>query len=1100
MTDSWALDGAFLERLARATLGDGFRESSLQAGLTAQASAAPAPPPKASDAASEAALDRAAIVGSFRPADIVRDVAPAERAQALSPVAPQCDITPRAGERRWVLRRGVRRQRLADLWADGDRRAAAMSSVKHRKDDDAGRYLTSILRDRALPAMPRTAARMRALLQALDWLGQGLPEERYAADLRLRLARVSIRESFGDLLKNGFFGRQREVAEFQEFLDTPAGGTVPVLAISGIGGAGKSTYLAFLAQDLLDRRKASGGAMALAVDFDRFGFGPNSLLELTFELTRQIALHEPALTDPLKELRRRIRRMALEQVSVTAYSDANLESARSVSDDLWRYCVEQLGEPFAKNGLTERDIVLFLDTFERAQTVRVEDAASAGSGEAASSRIGVWIETLASWADLRGLRVVVSGRAAVEPASVLGRHVVKTIRLTDLETDARLELLASLDVAAELAPALAAAIGGNPLLLRIGARLVRRLDEPRRQELLRDLSATAGTLGAEVVQAFLYDRVLSHIGDPRVEKLAHPGLAVRVVTWRLIRDVLAGPCGLGTATDEESRRLLDALADQVWLVDRRGAAPDWVLEHRHDIRSLMLRMMSSEPAAGAGAGRAAKVREIHERAAEYHARNADPDLDAVTARREAAYHRILLGDSQLGDDDLRLAGPTLGDDMRLVPSSMRTRVKLVLGEPLQMEDAEAAPDDEWRVFSLREGRARLFDHDDPVAALAVFARRPPPQPAERPSWYLRAVDTVARWDELAPAELDAVQSMLGPDAAKPPQARGTELLAASGSLDPKTRRLLAEDLLDRPAALFLLRFKRREYREAFEGSLAFLENQDPFNRLFEGDAVQGTAVIRALTYVRLAMAAARIHGQELDPTRWDRALSATESIRSARREDPVLAGELQRFSALTSGRQGLVGPFLTLAPRTFVPDPAWLEALHQGLEGLAPDNAEALSRFNSVVGGRVEKGMTSSDLLGPTAVEFTALYGEVSARGILPRPLPARLLTGDRREFRPSARYALRTAFPTATDLKRLAEIAWSLLPWKPIDLEPARLSSTDPKAAVSRLVDYLDASLRLGELLRAASDERPEAQPLRLTSEALSRWDQAFEASTPQA
>jgi len=1048
------------------------------------------------DAAVEAVFDRAAVVGFFDPNVLVDDVEPSRRQAALSALVPVCDVAKRKKRRCWILYRGPRRERLSALWADRPRLETALQASRPMAGDHSGALLWSILRSQELPALPRSAGRMRAYLQVLDWVAAVLPGQVQEAAVRRSLARLSIRDSFDRLLKDGFFGREDAVARFEEFLAKPASGDLPVLAITGIGGSGKSTFLAHVAAKLL-RDTHADSPITIAIDFDRRGLGPNSILELTFEVTRQIALFEPALTQPFKDLRRHLRRQALDQLG--GGTDTPQEYVRSVGDRLWRYGVSQLRSAGDASGLRQRDIILLLDTFEELQSVRAEEAPGS-SGAAASSRIGEWLEELVRSAQLERLKAVVSGRAVVEPHSVLGQHVVQTIDLAELDPPDRVHLLQRLNTPPEIVDDLAATIGGNPLILRIGARLIARLNQTERAEVLADVAVRGRKLGTAFVQGFLYDRVLRHIGDKRVQRLAHPGLVLRRVTWRLIRDVLAGPCGLAEVSEETAKELLGALADEVWLVERRGKPPGSVLVHRRDIRRIMLHLMAADQGETAAADSpdgsdsesfVAKIREIQELAVNFYARFDDPDTDETTARQERCYHALMLDAVPPADEEIRLVGPTLGEDIELVPQPLRARVKLVLEASLADEDIDALPEEAWFAFAFREGRARLVEQDDPVGALQILSRRPLPAAAV-PGWYWRALDAAARWRSEEAAALDR---LVDSDSTRAPPA---------ANANPQTQRMLMEDLLDKASAIALLRFKRAEYEAAFATALDFLEDQSLFTSHFKYDATQGTALMRCLNYARLALAAAAPSGSETAADRWHAAEQSIPIADLATASSHVLNAELQRFMALSDQAARRRPLSLRATSATFVPDPEWLEQVI-ALEGknaasglpLRADLGE-LHAFASDFAAKLREGCSSSELLGPVAVAFAQLYerqGGIFLGGDIPTGFDPRLLRGDNPEFRPSARFALLAAFPEPRHVAELAEIAWSLLPARATDLAPTQLAATTARGAISQLVDYVDSSHRLGQLLVAAQRARPTAEALALTAEAFGRWEEAFEA-----
>jgi hypothetical protein len=189
-----------------------------------------------------------------------------------------------------------------------------------------------------------------------------------------------------------------------------------------------------------------------------------------------------------------------------------------------------------------------------------------------------------------------------------------------------------------------------------------------------------------------------------------------------------------------------------------------------------------------------------------------------------------------------------------------------------------------------------------------------------------------------------------------------------------------------------------------------------------------------------------------------------------------------------------------VTPATFVPDPDWLDALialEEKEAELDPGRSTGgLRAFASEFAAKVREGATSSELLGPMAVAFAKLYDHRDGYflGQAPADFDPSVLRGDNPEFRPSARFALLAAFPEPSDLQTLNEIAWSLLPAQPIDLAPGGLATTAPRSVVSQVVDYVDRSRRLGQLLAEAQRARPAAEPLALVAETFARWQKIFE------
>ncbi|MFD0428169.1 hypothetical protein ACFQ60_08410 [Streptomyces zhihengii] len=183
-------------------------------------------------------------------------------------------------------------------------------------------------------------------------------------------------------------------------------------------------------------------------------------------------------------------------------------------------------------------------------------------------------------------------------------------------------------------PGVVRRFGTNPLSLKLVAEVIRQggpgaLDDPASR---RQLSLL---MDPEQLQGALYQRILDHLGDPALRRIASPGLTVRRVTPDVIREVLAGPCGLGDVDPVRAHdlfRLLRAEASLVEDVPGREA-----VVHRPDVRRAMLLLLRRDDPA--------LMRRIDKKAYRYYHRlgrqETDPAL-VVEHRAEELYHRMAL--------------------------------------------------------------------------------------------------------------------------------------------------------------------------------------------------------------------------------------------------------------------------------------------------------------------------------------------------------------------------------------------------------------------------------------------------------------------------
>ena len=165
-------------------------------------------------------------------------------------------------------------------------------------------------------------------------------------------------------------------------------------------------------------------------------------------------------------------------------------------------------------------------------------------------------------------------------------------------------------------------IGSSPLCVRLAAGILRSTSGDERW--LRNLELRQGVLEGE-----LYRRLLEHIEDPAVRRIAFPGLTLRRVTPEIVREVLARPCKVRVTSAARAQQLFDGLAREAMLVERL----EWnVLVHRSDIRPLMLDQLAAD--------NEVDVRKIHRAAIRYYRA-----FDDRESRVEELYHRLMLGQS-----------------------------------------------------------------------------------------------------------------------------------------------------------------------------------------------------------------------------------------------------------------------------------------------------------------------------------------------------------------------------------------------------------------------------------------------------------------------
>ena len=568
--------------------------------------------------------------GPYRDAAAV--LAAIEHPEHLEPVGggPAADVTvllgadliPATGRKfrgRVMLAPGARYEAVAGLAARGQIEAAlAVNGVEQEGpvQDQLRRYLLG----RAPALEVQALEELEATRQVAAWLRDAVPGVPSPEAVAARSAYLHLLAPFDAIASDAMFrGRRRELDELRAYVGVLPVSTLlgrlaaktlrwaqpaaqPALSLHGPGGVGKS---ALIARFMLEHvRLPDGGRIPFAyLDFDRAGLDVAAPYGLVTEMIRQLAAQFPI--DRFEQMRALVEARTASRGPSDTGAVAEAEAV--------------LGDTLAIMGdvLAARPYVVVLDTFEEVQF----------RGEARAYPLWEMLDRLQQrWPVLR---VIVAGRAPVETLRLAG-HPPKSMELGDLDTDAAIAFLAAQGVKDEaLARRLVAQYGGVPLSLKLVATLAREPDGDAVELAAGGRGASSAAVGNEVVQGQLYERVLAHVHDERVRRLAHPGLVLRRITPDVILQVLDGPCELGVADIDQATDLFEALGRETSLMSVDDA--DGALVHRSDLRRVMLHLlMASEP------GRVLRIRQA---AVSYYGAMGGRRGDA-----EVAYHRLHMGE------------------------------------------------------------------------------------------------------------------------------------------------------------------------------------------------------------------------------------------------------------------------------------------------------------------------------------------------------------------------------------------------------------------------------------------------------------------------
>ncbi|BDM69080.1 hypothetical protein HEK616_25670 [Streptomyces nigrescens] len=694
----------------------------------------------------------------------------------------------------WALKAEVREEALRGLAGpEAARHLLAANINQLPAEPGPERFALAQLFGTPLAIDRLTAGELADALQAVLWLSRvpgvtGLPD---TGRLQRALERARLLEPLERLVRRAFQGRARELAELRGYLDLPGaaappgppqpvpGGRplpVPPMVIHGPGGMGKSTLLAkFLLDNVQD---PAGGIPFAYIDFERPTLSLHEPVTLIAEAARQLGVQYPAHRAELDALAEECQQAArsqregqervtqLQELATTraVLGRSSSQQFQSAATGRETKLVRRVGAVLAravaerKTSPDEPDppFVMAVDTFEEAQY----------RGSPALGRI-VAIHLSFQSAYPR-MRLVVSGRAPVDhPAK---RMKPFDIELGELDPEAAVGLLASCGVDdPEVARQLADRVGGHPLSLKLAARaatLACQEGEPT-EELIRSLPERRREVFRRVdqllVQGILYERILSHIADEDIRRLAHPGLVLRVITPEIIKDVLAGPCGIDVPDQGRARELFGELS-RLDMVE--PARPDAV-RYRADVRAIMLRLP--------GGDRTAVMREVERRAVAHYA-----GRDGLEARAEEIYHRLRLDENPRSVEERWLPGVErflAGAQQEMSPRAAGLlTARLGGGAPDHV--AAGADQEDWERIAAQEVEDLLAQGFAPAALERIGRRRPWTPCSPLHALYAETLSRVGRRDEARRAVADA----LGPAERAGCGERRLELLLLSARL------------------------------------------------------------------------------------------------------------------------------------------------------------------------------------------------------------------------------------------------------------------------------------------------------------------------------
>ncbi|MEO1043809.1 MAG: ATP-binding protein [Pseudomonadota bacterium] len=490
----------------------------------------------------------------------------------------------------WIMRQSPRDRVLDRLGPEGiaqsvewdlpdDPLATTMRSTLTASPDVVTGEIESVLNNSA-PDLDR----LNILARALELAGNasGAAYDKLPALQGMLNRHHTIRRA-EEQLAEGYFGNEALRERLGSWIDNPQETKLArALYIQGIPGVGKSFLLTKLVQEARER----SDPIVLWLDFDRRGLNLVDPEGLTMELARQLGNELPESAVELAQMRARF--------SGESAQDSSKRGSRTMPFAL----VEAMGAAVRAAG---RNVLLVLDTLE----------VLASYGRTHPQRLFAFLDDLLGFG-VAPTAIIAAGRG--EALATLGKKRVEDVLLLSGLPDrvARM-MLEKLETPEEAVEPVLQIAHGNPLILRLAAKLAR--DGGAQAVEIENMAGEP----PEIAGGYLYRAILSRIDGDSLCEIANLGLVMDRVDAGAIANVIAPALGM-EISEEESSRLLEQLSSHHWLVEEEPGG--WV-RHRSDVRQVVLKLLYAD--------RREQVTAVNRAAARYLA-----DKDPVAA----LYHQL----------------------------------------------------------------------------------------------------------------------------------------------------------------------------------------------------------------------------------------------------------------------------------------------------------------------------------------------------------------------------------------------------------------------------------------------------------------------------
>ncbi|HYE55701.1 MAG TPA: hypothetical protein VD996_12685 [Chitinophagaceae bacterium] len=598
----------------------------------------------------------AAVLHTFYPADLKPVSGPVHENPQLLLFD---DIVYTSGElsrRLFTLKPAVRKETLK-RFSSRDAMLEALAANPVRQMTPLQMMWEEYLNKGAMPPAEQMGyAELTCFYQILCWLDGMDANLQSLASVQELLQRKSVLSGFEHLVIKNFTGRVTEldmlrmhigvsppaatsgiVVSIQKMLDwlgSPQ--QKPILSIYGVGGMGKSALVGYVLYEQAQLQDPDRLRFAyLAFDrptievFDQPDLRPDTPFTLLVEAAAQLSLQCPQHASAFAAFNEKVREFRTKKSAISDREEVSYTRGlrvleqQSLESELYGAFADLLHiicTPSGKSSAEKIPMLLALDTFEEVQYHDREKLK------------GLWDMLEEVGVKFPPFRVIITGRASIADLGIKP-YYLREAKLEELKPADRVALLERLGVPdPEIRQAVAQQVGGSPLSLHLAANLITSDIKAAGPKGIKDLTTQwlFIRVDQQIIQGRLYRRILDHIHNPEVRKLAHPGMLLRVVSPEVILKVLAPVCGIPITTLNEARVLFEELKREHALVKMGNSG---TLEYRPEIREGVVRLLSRDKFSAA--------RELHRSAIEYYQTKDDP-----SSRAEEMYHRLVLDEDQ----------------------------------------------------------------------------------------------------------------------------------------------------------------------------------------------------------------------------------------------------------------------------------------------------------------------------------------------------------------------------------------------------------------------------------------------------------------------